>query len=326
MVPHDIDGVLVTGLGMSAHRDALPVVRMQPDVQNAGFSAGVAAAMAARARTGTAGIDVAALQERLVALGHLDRSVLGMRDAFPLPAEAIASLVTERLTDLIGTAAAFAEYATAAPLLRSALADPIRRDRAAVILGLHGDPIAAPLLREQIASATAWDAGWRFTGMGQFGATMSPLDVRLVALAHCGSAADLDQIARLVDALDADPALSHVRAVAWSCTIIARRFPSDAGRAATVVDGVLQRPGLGGHAVVDLVQSTTSADANPINTREREVSLRELHLAVALLRCGDVGGRGRRTLAAYAADLRGHYARHASAVLAEMTAVGAAAG
>jgi len=44
---------------------------------------------------------------------------------------------------------------------------------------------------------------------------------------------------------------------------------------------------------------------------------RELVLARALYRCGDHQGVGETILRAYAADLRGHYARHAAAVLAE---------
>jgi LacI family transcriptional regulator len=37
-----VDGLLVAGLGVSAHRDAMPVLRMQPDVQNVGYAAGLA--------------------------------------------------------------------------------------------------------------------------------------------------------------------------------------------------------------------------------------------------------------------------------------------
>ncbi len=48
LLPKGIEGVLVTGLGVSAHRDVMPVIRMQPDVQNQGYAAGVAAATAAR--------------------------------------------------------------------------------------------------------------------------------------------------------------------------------------------------------------------------------------------------------------------------------------
>ena len=48
LLPKGLDGILVTGLGVSAHRDAMPVIRMQPDIQNQGYAAGVAAAMVAR--------------------------------------------------------------------------------------------------------------------------------------------------------------------------------------------------------------------------------------------------------------------------------------
>jgi hypothetical protein len=44
LLPKTLDGVLVTGLGISAHRDAMPILRMEPDVQNQGYAAGFAAA------------------------------------------------------------------------------------------------------------------------------------------------------------------------------------------------------------------------------------------------------------------------------------------
>jgi hypothetical protein len=40
-------------------------------------------------------------------------------------------------------------------------------------------------------------------------------------------------------------------------------------------------------------------------------------LARALYRCGDDQGLGRKILQQYAQDLRGHYARHALAILNE---------
>ncbi len=49
----------------------------------------------------------------------------------------------------------------------------------------------------------------------------------------------------------------------------------------------------------------------------RTLSLRELILARALFRCGDHEGLGERILRTYTQDLRGHYARHAHAVLNE---------
>ena len=49
----------------------------------------------------------------------------------------------------------------------------------------------------------------------------------------------------------------------------------------------------------------------------RNLSLRELVLARALYRCGDYKDIGKKILKEYARDLRGHYARHARAVLQE---------
>ena len=47
-LPKGLEGILVGGLGLSAHRDALPLVRMQPDMQNLGYALGVAAATSAK--------------------------------------------------------------------------------------------------------------------------------------------------------------------------------------------------------------------------------------------------------------------------------------
>lgn len=48
LFPAKISGMLVTGLGISADRDALAVMRMQADLQNEGYAAGYAASMAVR--------------------------------------------------------------------------------------------------------------------------------------------------------------------------------------------------------------------------------------------------------------------------------------
>lgn len=323
LLPQGVDGIVVTGLGMSAHRDALPVVRMQPDVQNAGFSAGVACAMAVRRRVGTAALPVADLQRRLVELGHLPPEVIGMCDSFPLPEAEVAALVGGRLTELVGSAAAFAAGDAALPHLRTALAGGGEAgERAALILGLQGHAEAAPALRALLVDR-AWDAGWRFTGMGQFGRSMSPVDVRVVALAHCGAAEDLALVAALAAALPDDAPLSHIRAVAWACSELVRRLPATAAAARACLAALLTRPGMSGHAVASLGQALAGADADPINTIERERALRELHLAVALHRCG--GPEAAPVLAAYRDGLHGHYARHAAAVLAERPAAGLSA-
>src|SRR5665648_1002816 len=55
--------------------------------------------------------------------------------------------------------------------------------------------------------------------------------------------------------------------------------------------------------------------AGDTDTSTRNNSLRELILARALFRCGDVNGLGKEILTNYSKDLRGHYYRHASGVL-----------
>jgi hypothetical protein len=52
---------------------------------------------------------------------------------------------------------------------------------------------------------------------------------------------------------------------------------------------------------------------NAVKTRRD--SLRELVTARALFRCGDYQDLGRTVLESYISDLRGHFSRHAKAVL-----------
>ena len=326
LLPQGIDGVLVTGLGMSAHRDALPVVRMQADVQNAGYAAGLAAALAAARNIGVKQVDLPELQRQLVAVGNLPPEVLGMRDSFPVDDATVSWATVDGIDDHRGIALCLAEPQRARAGLLAALNDPQRRERAALILGVLGDAAAAPALREILASAT-WDNGWEFTGMGQFGMSMSRIDGLLVALATCGSADDQTVLTRLAGTLATDAAFSHLRACAWAATTWARRHPTTRGATAAALARLLAQPGMTGHTCTTLSAAVSSARQHPgiTDTVTRNDSLKELHLAVGLWRCGDQGGKAARVLEAYRQDLRGHYARHVAAVLAEATR-GAAAG
>ncbi|MBQ9739951.1 MAG: FAD-dependent oxidoreductase, partial [Kiritimatiellae bacterium] len=103
LLPKRIDGLLVAGLGVSVHRDAMPVLRMQPDVQNVGYAAGLAAAQAAMRGVPPRGIDVADLQRRLVEKGCIDAADISDSDS-PPPDEAVFKVeecqkLHERLKD-----------------------------------------------------------------------------------------------------------------------------------------------------------------------------------------------------------------------------------
>ncbi|NLF22817.1 MAG: FAD-dependent oxidoreductase, partial [Lentisphaerae bacterium] len=81
LLPHGLDGLLVCGLGIGMERDAAALVRMQYDLANQGYAAGVAAAWAARAGCGPREIPVRELQRHLVDLGNLPAEVLEHDDS-----------------------------------------------------------------------------------------------------------------------------------------------------------------------------------------------------------------------------------------------------
>jgi len=76
LIPKGIDGMLVTGLGVSADRDAMTLIRMQADLENQGYAAGTAAAMAAGSGVDVSKIDVRDLQKKLLDKGILEKRVL----------------------------------------------------------------------------------------------------------------------------------------------------------------------------------------------------------------------------------------------------------
>jgi hypothetical protein len=316
LLPGDLDGVIVTGLGVSAHRDAIPVIRMQPDVQNHGYAAGRAAAMAAKSGCTPREIDLRALQQHLIEIGNLPERVLTDRDNFPVADAELDRAVNEAWDEPRGLALIFANPERAKPRLRAALeaaSENEKRVRYAQILALMHEPAGIEVLSEAVASA-GWDAGWNYKGMGQFGPSMSPLDALLVALGTAGNPSSWAPILRKLESLPEDPEFSHCRALAMACERLHARHPD--GRAAEGLARALERPGMSGHWHGDLRTVQAALTENPNENAVRNRSLRELTLARGLFRCGDHNGLGRETLTAYADDLRGHYARHARAVLA----------
>jgi flavin-dependent dehydrogenase len=311
LLPKGIEGVLVTGLGVSAHRDVMPVIRMQADIQNQGYAAGVAAATAARSGKTLREIDIRELQKHLVEKGNLPVEILAERDSFPLPTEKIMQAVKTVPNDFEGIEVIFAEPGQALPLLREAYATAGSEQTKltyAHILGILGDPTGAGTLVEAVKTRE-WDKGWKYTGMGQYGASMSPLDGLIIALARTRRAEALEPILAKTGQLGPDHVLSHHRAVAMALETLAN--PA----AAKPLAELLQKPGMTGHAYPDINVATRNIPPSGEDTTTRECSLRELILARALYRCGDCDGLGEKILREYARDLRGHYARHARAIL-----------
>ncbi len=312
LLPRGIDGVLVTGLGISAHRDAMPVLRMQPDIQNQGYAAGLAAAMAARQNKGVKAIDVSALQRQLIKKGILPERVLTDKDPFPLSAEKIAAAVATLPDHNKGIELIFMQPDTALPALREAFRKATARDTRLLyghLLGLLGDPAPADLLARTVADS-AWDKGWNYRGMGQYGPSMSPLDSTLVCLGRTKDNQALKPILDKVAQLGPEHEFSHFRAVALAL----EGLGSPVAAAKPLAD-LLRKPGIQGHAHATIGAALQNQPADPEDTTTRNLSLRELELARVLYRCGDNEGLAEKILQEYARDLRGHYARYAQAVL-----------
>ncbi|MFZ4780405.1 MAG: FAD-dependent oxidoreductase, partial [Terrimicrobiaceae bacterium] len=204
MLPRGIDGVLVTGLGMSAHRDALPVIRMQADVQNQGYAAGLAVAESVAKKVSLRQLDIHELQGKLVALGILAPGVLEHQDSFPMSSESIREAADGDLGKLLNVAILFAHPEESRNALLAVMANdptPQRRHDAALILGLMGVSEAASTL-EEIVRCSSWDHGWNYCGMGQFGRSMSRLDAIIIALSRTRNPIGIEAIEEKILALD----------------------------------------------------------------------------------------------------------------------------
>jgi hypothetical protein len=256
-------------------------------------------------------LDIKALQKHLVEKGNLPESVLTETDSMPLPTEQVARAVAAVTNDYDKLEVVLAAFDVAQPMLREAFAKAASSQAKLIlahILGMMGDPTGADTLAEAVTAAT-WDKGWRYTGMGQFGPSMSPLDSLLIALGRTRSPKALQPLLDKVSILDAQSEFSHFRALALALETLGDK------RAAPPLAALLQKPGLSGHAVVNIEAALQDNPASSTDVKTRNEALTELYLARALYRCGDHNGLGEQTLKQYAQDLHGHYARHAQAVL-----------
>ena len=313
MLPKGLEGLLVASLGLSVHRDAIPLVRMQADIENGGYAAGVAAAMAAKAGVSPGDIDVQKLKQHLVEVGNLRKSVLTAEDSYPVPSEKLAVAVEHLGTDFRQIAVVFSRPYVAVPMLRDAYASAAegeKRSQYAFVLAMLGDATGIQTLIDEVRAASGWDKGWNYRAMGQFGSALSPLDQKIVALGRTRDRRALPVILAKLELLSAKQSFSHHRAVALALESIAE--PS----VARLLSDLLSKPEMAGHVhtSVDVARKRgVGGGTNAVTTRRE--SIRELSLARALYRCGDYQGLGEKILRAYVEDLRGHFSRHAAAVL-----------
>ncbi len=313
LLPRGLTGMFVTGLGAGAHRDAMPVIRMQPCLQNQGYAVGWLAAQLVRENIADARqADLSSLHQHLVDIGNLPDRVLQDKDNFPLPDEVFAEAATKIGNNFEGLEILFSDMERGKTFLMRLLQQDVPDNdklHAAIALGVLHIDAGWEMIAAAIDAYDAWDEGWNFTGMGQFGFSLSRLDTMVIALGRCRREEALPGILAKAKMLTPDHHFSHYRAVSVALETMGDR------QAAPVLFGLLNTPGVSGHHV------TTKTDAvRNIVPSHRDVSLRnnalkEIHLARALFRCGDHYGLGRQILENYANDLHGHYFRHAYGVL-----------
>ncbi len=314
LLPRGLDGLLVIGIGLSAHRDAMASIRMQADMQNLGYAAGVVAARAARQGESLRNVNLRAVQKHLIEMGNLPAEVLAQQDSFPASADKIREAVQGPLDNYGDLALILAHPEQSLAALREAYAraQTDAKLEYARILAVMGDSTGIGTLLDTVRSLP-WDKGSEIAAFGDKGANYSRVDVLMIALGYTRDTRALPALLEKVRHLGPDQSLSHCRALAVALEAI-----GDPAAAEPLAE-LLKKPGMSGHAITTLSearrilgeeqqgQGRTAQSVNP--------AVREIVLARALYRCGDRQGLAESILRQYSQDLRGHFARHAQAIL-----------
>jgi hypothetical protein len=292
----------------------LPVLRMQPDVQNNGYAAGLAAAQACLKGILPSAIDIRDLQKEMIRIGALPESVLSAKDSFPVSDSQLSAAVEKLNKNYDGAEILFCDPGRSVPLLKAAF----ERGRVpaemrlvyAHMLALFGDDSGVDLLIDKLNSSP-WDKGWNWTTGGQFEKTLSRVDSYVISLGIAGNSKAVEVLIRKAEQLQAESDFSHFLAVTMACNKL-----RDA-RFAPVLYGLLTHERVAGFQLTDKNDVYDYAKRTAGMESVRNQVLQEILLARALVRCGDYQGAGRNTLEKYSADLRGIYAKCASDILAE---------
>ncbi len=321
LLPKGLDGILVTGMGISVDHDALPLIRMQPDLQNQGYAAGVAAAVAAEKGIEPRDVDVRKLQGHLVEIGNIPPEILTEKDIYPCSVERVKAAVErapEEYNLRVGRECSImlAHSEISKPLLLEACATSTGEKKRfyAHALAVMGDPAELDTLIEYV-KAQRWDAGNRNTT-----SKMSEMDRLIAALAVPGDRRVTEAIIEKARQLQPGSEFSHFRSVVMAFDLL--RDPA----AVPVLQELLNKPGVSGNAV-QTIEEARAADRQALENmgpqiqekftfEARMLAIREISLARALYLCGDSPDHlGRRILQDYTTDLRGVLAAHAVSVL-----------
>ena len=340
VIPQGLEGILVIGLGASADRDAMTLVRMQPDLQNQGYAVGAAAAMAVlRARGKVRDIDIKALQRELVRKNCLEKRVLEDVDSFPLSENSIKEAVKtlEGLTIDVhqkpehddthkALAVVISHPQESIPLLKKAytqISKPAAKLNYARILAILGDQTGKETLVEAVKKAPNWGKGWDYSNQRKYANTFGPVDRIVIALGFLNSVDVHAPLLEKLDQLTLKSPLSHYKAVC-----LALRMNKDESLAEPLAR-FLKEKKLEGHTQalgyykiqkkeknIYVRQGVNKSGGSMVNNK-----FKELLVAALLFECGDYQNQGREILELYTKDVNGHFAEYAHRVLSNGSAI-----
>jgi ribulose 1,5-bisphosphate synthetase/thiazole synthase len=321
LLPKTLDGLLVVGIGMSADRDAMSILRMQADLQNQGYAAAYAVCLALGEGCELRDIPVKTLQQHLVEQGIVPEHVLTDTDSFPIHDSVLELASHNVMFGYGGLPFLFADPKRAKPYLlakykelstHSSGRDPEVSLVYAHILAVLGDPAGEDELIAWV-QANRWNAKWR-EGLDAGGSRMGAY---LLALGRAKSKKAVpaieEKIRELVTA-DKAPSAAPCRIVALVSQMLGERVLAEP------LAALLDAPQVAGHAIrfgAEIPPVPGYDSRSSYSQKEKEDVTREVNLAAALYRLGDKDGNGEAILRAYADDPRGFCANYARRVLAE---------
>ncbi|MFW6222926.1 MAG: hypothetical protein ACOC3T_04865, partial [Bacteroidota bacterium] len=250
---------------------------------------------------------------KLVDIGHLAPEMRQAEDNFPPDISVIKDSLKKVAHDFDALPMLLWNDEKAIPMVKEAF-QKAEEDQArlnyAFILGIYGLADGWRVLNEEIKRRSYWDEGWNYTGMGQFGMSMSYLDGLIIALGRTKKNEALNTILDKARLLKLGSEFSHFRAVS-----VALGYLQPTSQAADVFYDLLNMPGVKGHAVTSLKDAYFVVKNDWNDTSIRNHCLIELYLARGLYLAGDKNGEGAKILKQYANDLREHYSLFSRGIL-----------
>ena len=311
LLPQGLEGILTTGLGASAHRDAMPVIRMQPCLQNQGYAVGYLSAQCIKENKSIRKIDIKKIQRHLVKIGNLPERVLKDKEFKGFSKSEMNKALASVTDNYKGLEVLLTDHKRCIELVSKRIGQTEGKEKVilASILCILGNKEYASTIEKAVQEYKEWDEGWHYTGMGQFGMCLSRLDALITALGNSKDPSVLSTILEKAQLLEPEDYFSHFRAIAMATEAIGSK------NAVTELANMLTKPGVRFHSMNSYIEARNKAVPNLNDTSTRNRALKELHLARALYLCGDKEGLGEEVLRRYENGLQGHYARYATEIL-----------